>query len=74
MQGLEGAGIELLAAEFPVRPQGGDPSLCSEVGRHSLLVASGCDPQGLVLDHLKLVQVGRGYLGGPDGGRGGGGS
>ena len=56
-----------------MRSQGEDPNHGSEVGRHGLLVASNLDPQGLVLDHLKLIQVGRGYLGEPDiGGVGGG--
>ena len=31
-------------------------------------MASGRDPQGLVLYHLKLVQMTRGHLGEPDGG------
>ena len=50
-----------------MRPQGEDPSLRPEVGRRSLLMASGRDPQGFVLDHLKFVQIG-GCLGEPDGG------
>ena len=49
-------------------PQGEDPSLCPEVGRRGLLMASGRYPQGFVLDHLKFVQMGGGYLGEPDGG------
>ena len=68
VKGLEGAGIELLAAEFQVRPQGEDPSLHPEVGRRGLLIASGRDPQGFVLDHLKFVQMGGRYLGEPHGG------
>ena len=32
-----------------------------------LLMASGRDPQGFVLDHLKFVQMGGGYLSEPDG-------
>ena len=31
-------------------------------------MASGRDPQGFVLDHLKFVQMGGGHLGEPDGG------
>ena len=31
MTGLEGASLELLAAQFRARSQGEDPSLCSEV-------------------------------------------
>ena len=50
-----------------MRPQREDPSLRNEVGRRGLLMASGRDPQGLVLDHLKLVQVTRGHLDEPDG-------
>ena len=37
--------------------QGEDPSLGSEGGRLGLLMATGRDPQSLVLDHLKFVQV-----------------
>ena len=51
-----------------MRPRGQDPSLRSEVGRRGLLMASGCDPQSFVLDHFKLVQMGVGHLGEPDGG------
>ena len=58
VQGLEGGSVELLTTQFHVRSQGEDPSVCSEVGRRGLLMASVRDPQGLVLDHLKLVQVG----------------
>ena len=65
--GLEGAGIELLRAQFYVRPQGEDPSLGSEVGQRGFLMAVGPDPQSLVSDHLKFVHVCRGHLCGPDG-------
>ena len=51
-----------------MRSQEEDASLCSEVGRRGLLMASGGDPQGFVLDHLKLVQMGGGYFGEQDGG------
>ena len=49
-----------------MRPQEKDPSLNSEVEHRGLLMAAGRDPQKLVLDHLKFVQVGRGHLGEPD--------
>ena len=49
VQGLEGAGIELLRAQFYVRPQGEYPSLFSEVRCSGLLMASGRDPQKLVV-------------------------
>ena len=62
-----GGRIELLSAQFKVRPQGENPSLCSEVGCRCLLMATGRDPQSLVLDHLKYVQVWWGHLGEPDG-------
>ena len=58
VQRLEGASVELLTTQFQVRSQGEDSSLCSEVGCRGLMMASGLDPQFLVLDHLKLVQVG----------------
>ena len=51
-----------------MRPQGEDPSFRPEEGRRSLLMASGHDPQCFILDHLKLVQMGGGHLGEPDGG------
>ena len=66
VQGLEGASVELLTTHFQVRSQWVGPRLCSEVGRRGLLMASGRDPQDLVPNHLKLVQVGWGYLGEPD--------
>ena len=50
-----------------MRPQGEDPSLRPEVGRRGLLMTSGRDPQGFLLDHLKLIQTGGGHLGEPDG-------
>ena len=49
-----------------MRPQREDPGLRPEVGHVVLLVASGRDSQGLVLVHLKLVQVSWGHLGKPD--------
>ena len=45
-----------------MRPQGEDPSLQPEVRRRGLLMASSRDPQGFVLDHLKLVQMEGGHL------------
>ena len=49
-------------------PSGGQPQSLPEVGRRGLLMASGRDPQGFVLDHLKLVHMAGGYLCEPDGG------
>ena len=50
-----------------MRPQGKDPSLGYEVGHRSLLIATGRNPQSLVLDHLKFVQVCKRHLREPDG-------
>ena len=47
-------------------PQGEESRLGFEVGHHGLLMAAGRDPQSLVLDRLKFVQVGRGHLSDPD--------
>ena len=51
-----------------MRPKGRTPRLRPEVGRRGLLITSSHDPQGFVLDHLKLVQMGGEHLGQPDGG------
>ena len=63
---LEGAGIELLPAQFQVRPLCENLRLNSEVGLHGLLVSAVRDPQGLVLVYLKFVKMG-GHLGEPYG-------
>ena len=50
VHGLEYPGIVLLRTQFKVRPQGEDPSLSSEVGRSGPLMATGRNPQGLILE------------------------
>ena len=62
MYRLEDACVELLYTQF----SGEDPNLYSEVGHCGLLMAVGRDPQSLVPDQLKFVQVGRGHLNEPN--------
>ena len=63
---MQGARVELLQEQFQVCSQEEIPSVCSEVGHHGLLVAVGHDLQGLVLNHLKFVQVSGRHLGETD--------